>query len=59
MAVIELFHPLICLHKIQLMCNNGLTRLTVVSCEAKEDAANGVPTYSRLIRVSILLEQEL
>ena len=35
------------------------SRLTVVSREAKEEAASGAPTDSRLTRVSILQEQEL
>ena len=35
------------------------SRLTVVSREAKEEAASGAPKDSRLTRVSILQEQEL
>ena len=35
------------------------SRLTVVSREAKEEAASGAPTDSRLTLVSILQEQEL
>ena len=35
------------------------SRLTVVSREAKEEAASGASTDSRLTRVSILQEQEL
>ena len=35
------------------------SRLTVVSCEAKDEAASSAPTYSRLTRVSIIQEQEL
>ena len=35
------------------------SRLTVVSCEAKEEAASSALTDSRLTRVSILQVQEL
>ena len=35
------------------------SRLTVVSREAKEEAASGTPTDLRLTLVSILQEQEL
>ena len=36
-----------------------ISRLTVVSRKAKEEAASGTPTDSRLTRVSILQVQEL
>ena len=36
-----------------------ISRFTVVSREAKEEAASGAPTDSRLTLVSILQEQEL
>ena len=36
-----------------------ISRLTVVSREAKEEAASSAPTDSRLTRVSIVQEQEL
>ena len=35
------------------------SRLTVVSCKAKEEAASSAPTDSRLTRMSIIQEQEL
>ena len=38
---------------------NSLSRLMVVSHEAKEEAASSTPTDSRLTLVSILQEQEL
>ena len=46
-------------HSIAGMDLQYTSRLTVVSREAKEEAASGAPMDSRLTLVSILQEQEL